>query len=249
MQTVSDITILDEPEVDLIDYMGTDADICDAARVSTGNNTSIYQKNSTAKDRGLINYLMEHKHGSPFEHNSMKFYVKAPIFVFREFHRHRIGFSYNEMSGRYTELPAEFYVPSLKRPLVNFGTSARPVYRLPQGDIEEKEHERLWRIVNGDFIEVYTFAWEKYKHMLSEGIAKEVARDVLPVGIYSQMYVTCNARSLMHFLSLRIEDLSARYPSHPLYEIQQVALKMENFFKNQFPITYETFIKNGRVAP
>lgn len=246
MQTVSNITILDAPVVDLIDCMGRDSDICDAARVSTGTEFSV---TNLVKDNGLINYLMEHKHGSPFEHNSMKFYVQAPIFVFREFHRHRIGFSYNEMSGRYTELPPEFYIPSKERPLINYGNSARPEYRTPKSDAEYVQHEFLHNIVSDDFMEVYVLAWEKYQHMIGLGIAKEVARDVLPVGIYSRMYVTCNARSLMHFLSLRIEDLQAKYPSHPLYEIQQVAKQLESFFKGEFPLTYAAFIAQGRVAP
>ena len=248
MLSVSELTILETPDVRLLDWMGDDADICDAARVSSDPDV-IEAVHKTDSNRGLINYLTKHKHGTPFEHAALKFYVSAPIFVFREFHRHRIGFSYNEMSGRYTELPSEFYVPNMIRPLVNFGSSAHPVYRVPRTPEEIQTHGYLHEIMREDVMEVYELAWVKYQHMLGAGIAKEVARIVLPVGIYSRMYVTCNPRSLMNFLSLRIEDEKAMFVSHPQYEIQQVALKLEEFFKYQFPMTYEAYIANGRVAP
>lgn len=246
MQTVtSDLTILDVPQVDLLDYMGSDSEICDAARVSTNN----FERKSAEVDQKLINYLLKNKHGTPFEHAAMKFYVSAPIFTFREFHRHRIGFSYNEMSGRYTELPSEFYIPDMKRPLINFGTSAHPDYRLPTTHEEFEKQAELWIVMHDFVFDAYEHSWEAYKRMLDAGIAKEVARIVLPVGIYSRMYVTCNPRSLMNFLSLRIEDEKAAHVSHPQYEIQQVAKKMEFEFMRSFPMTYKAYIDNGRVAP
>src|SRR6187431_1601525 len=120
----------------------------------------------------LINYLMSARHGSPFEHTAFTWFVKAPIFVFREIHRHRIA-SYNEMSGRYTELPPEFYIPEPSRNLVNVGTSARPEFA-PGTDQQYAEMDRL-------VSESYTVAWESYQKMLGAGIANEVARIVLPV--------------------------------------------------------------------
>ena len=246
MQTVtSDLTILDAPQVDLLDYMGSDSDICDAARVSTNT----FELKPAEVNQKLINYLLKNKHGTPFEHAAMKFYVSAPIFVFREFHRHRIGFSYNEMSGRYTELPSEFYVPNIVRPMINFGTSAHPDYRVPQTPEETHKQEHTYAVMVENVSISYEEAWKFYKNMIDAGIAKEVARIVLPVGIYSRMYVTCNPRSLMNFLSLRIEDKDAAHVSHPQYEIQQVAKKMELEFMRSFPMTYKAYIDNGRVAP
>jgi thymidylate synthase (FAD) len=193
------------------------------------------------KDKGLVSYLMKHRHGTPFEHNSMTFFVKAPIFVFREFHRHRVGFSYNEMSGRYSELHPEFYIPAAGRGWVQEGTSARP--KLVVGDLET--HKMIVQSMKRS----YETSWREYQNMLAWGVAKEVARDVLPVGIYSQMYVTCNARSLMAFLSLRTQYEDSTFPSYPLYEIVQVANQMERFAEKLFPWTMEAFNNNGRVAP
>lgn len=235
------ISYLDHPEVFLIDHMGGDESVVRSARVSVKGRADAVDM-TDPKSTGLISYLMENKHGTPFEHNAMTFYVKAPIFVFREFHRHRIGLSYNEMSGRYMELPPEFYSPAPGRPLFNKGTSARPDYTLGEQVIAED-------LVNTKTIEIYEAAWRAYQDMLSEGIAPEVARIVLPVGIMSQMYVTCNARSLMSFLSLRTHEPEAQHVSHPQHEIQQVARAMEEEFANLFPVTYAAYNKFRRVAP
>ena len=229
--TIADI------EVQLIDSMGSDSSIVQAARVSVQG-----ANHPTVNEGGkLINYLLKHKHGSPFEHNSMTFFVKAPIFVFREFQRHRIGFSYNEMSGRYTELPNEFYYPTSERPLINIGTSSHPVMAPAEPRIQDAVHDEL--------AIAYRRAWDSYQDLLGLGIAKEVARLVLPVGIMSQMYVTCNARSLMHFLSLRTHVETAQHVSNPQYEIEMVAKRMEIIFADLFPVTYSSYNENKRVAP
>lgn len=223
-------------EVRLIDSMGSDASIAQAARVSIqGENTPDDEHDK------LINYLMKSGHGSPFEHTTLKFYVKAPIFVFREFHRHRVGFSYNEMSGRYTQLPPEFYIPGPDRPMRNIGTSARP----EMAPMPPQAQSDINRIIERSYIQ----AWEAYQTLLIKGVANEVARLVLPVGIMSQMYVTCNARSMMNFLSLRTQDDRAARISRPQYEIQVVARMMEAHFEELFPLTYESYNNNGRIAP
>jgi len=234
------ITIYEEPEVKFLASMGGDESVVTAARVSVvGEN--FQQEDLDVRDAGLINYLLREKHGSPFEHNALKFFVKAPIMVFREFHRHRIGFSYNEMSGRYTKLPPEFYSPSQDRPLINVGTSAKPEFApAPQ---------ELWEWLIEDDLEIFEFLWARYERRLEKGIANEIARDILPLGIMSQMYVTCNARSLMSFLSLRTKDERAAHLSRPQYEIEQVARIMEDVFAQQFPVTYAAYNKYGRVAP
>jgi len=237
-----EVVFLDDVTVDYIDHMGDDAAVTQAARVSVvGENKKAQKADAKDKEKGLIGYLMRKKHGSPFEHTAMKFYVKAPIFVFREFHRHRIGFSYNEMSGRYTKLLPEFYVPKKSRPLVNTGGSANPKFE-PGSNFQTRLLERL--LQHG-----YKVTWAIYSALIKAGIGNEVARVILPVGIYSQMYVTCNARSLMSFLSLRTFEPEATFPSNPQHEIELVARKMEEEFARLFPITYEAWVARGRVAP
>jgi thymidylate synthase (FAD) len=222
-----------------------DETVIESARVSTvGYNVS----DDPAEAKGLINYLMREKHGSPFEHNSMTFYVKAPIFVFREWHRHRIA-SYNERSGRYSKLLPEFYVPSPERPLVNGGKPSKP--ELVPGT--EQQAADVLR----EATESYQRAWDAYETILASGadengkggVSTEVARIVLGVGIYSEMYVTMNIRSLMNFLSLRVQDEGAAHVSRPQKEIEYGALQLEAAFKEHFPLTHEAFVKNLRVAP
>lgn len=234
---MTEIKIHHDVEVQLIDFMGDDFSIAQAARVSTlGANETF----DGQKDKGLINYLMKERHGSPFEHVVFKFYVAAPIFVFREFHRHRIA-SYNEMSGRYTTLPPDFYIPGDDRPLVNVGTSARPEFA--EGSAQQRVE------LSEEMFEVYDRAWKGYQHLLNLGVANEVARMVLPVGIFSQMYVTMNLRGIFNFLSLRTHRSDARHISRPQREIEMVAEKIEIKVADICPIAWEAFQKNGRVAP
>lgn len=223
--------------VKLIDSMGSDDSVVRAMLVSTSGAESI---DATASP-GRINFLMANRHGTPFEHNAMTFYIEAPIFVFREFHRHRIGWSYNEMSGRYTQLPAMFYVPAEDRALVQHGKPGH--YEFVPGTKEQYSlaaRELRWS---------YQQSYEAYVHMLEKKIAKEVARVCLPVAIYSAMYATCNARSLMAFLSLRTKREYSTFPSYPQREIEMVADQMEAFFEELFPITHRTFRANGSVCP
>lgn len=238
---MSDFEVFDDVTVKLINHMGTDGSIVQAARVSTiGENDPNFLEALKGSDVGLVNYLMREKHGSPFEHTSMTFYVKAPIFVFREFMRHRMA-SYNEMSGRYMKLPGEFYIPRWDRPLINAGTSSKPEM-VPGVDSQYLGMER-------DLFEVYELAWFKYNKMLDAGIANEVARIVLPVGLYSQMYVTMNLRGLFNFLSLRTQRENAVHISRPQREIEMVAEEMEGIASTLFPVAFEAFERHGRVAP
>lgn len=230
IKTRSDMT------VKLIDSMGSDSSVAMAARVSTGGNSA---DTDPSKDAGLINYLMRDRHGSPFEHNAFTFYVEAPIFVFREFMRHRIA-SYNEESGRYKQLEPVFYVPSKDRKMVQKGKPGAYTFELGS--------ERLQQDTPDHIAVVSHTAYAAYADLLTDGVAREVARMVLPVNIYSSMYVTMNARSLMNFLSLRSEE-QGTYPSFPQWEIAEVARQMEELFAEKMPITYASFIKNGRVAP
>ncbi|WP_062211245.1 FAD-dependent thymidylate synthase [Demequina oxidasica] len=227
--------------VELVRANAQDADVLFAARVSTKGEQSLEDVDADAsKSAGLINYLMRDRHGSPFEHNSMTFYVQAPIFVFREFMRHRIA-SYNEESGRYRNLRPVFYTPAPERKLVQVGKPG--AYSFEDGTAEQHA------LADAEIRSSCTHAYEAYRRMLDAGIAREVARAVLPVNTYSSMYVTMNARALMNFLSLRTTREGTHFPSFPQREIEMVAEQMEDEWANLMPLTYAAFNKNGRVAP
>lgn len=224
-------------DVELIDSMGSDQLICKAARVSTLGAASIDSEESA----GLINFLMKNRHGTPFEHSSMTFRICAPIFVWREFMRHRIGFSYNEQSGRYMELSPVFYVPDEDRPLVQTGKAGH--YEFTPGSSAQLRMTQLY------LRESYESAWIAYQQMLAADVAKEVARMCLPLAIYSTAYVTCNARSMMSFLTLRTKHEDSLFPSYPMREINAVADQMEIIFALLFPSTHAAFVNSRRVAP
>ena len=236
-----EIIFREDMSVELVKSSASDADVVWAARVSTAGDKSLEDVGVDAsKSEGLINYLARERHGSPFEHTSMTFFVSAPIFVFREFMRHRIA-SYNEESGRYRELKPVFYVPSKDRKLVQIGKAGS--YTFVEGTSEQYE------ITVASIKETCQLAYENYQKMLTAGVAREVARAVLPVTLYSSMYVTMNARALMNFLSLRTARDGSHFPSYPQREIEMVAEKMEAHFAELMPLSYQTFNENGRVAP
>ena len=192
---MTEIEFRSDVTVELVRSSARDADVLFAARVSTqGEQTLDVAMNQDTevekRDKRLLNYLMRDRHGSPFEHNSMTFYVQAPIFVFREFMRHRIA-SYNEESGRYRELRPVFYVPGPERKLIQVGKPG--AYDFEDGTVEQTA------LVTQETMAVTRSAYESYKRMLEAGVAREAARIVLPVNIYSSMYVTMNSRSLMNF--------------------------------------------------
>jgi thymidylate synthase (FAD) len=227
--------------VELVRASASDADVIFGARVSTKGEQSLEDVDADPeRSRGLINYLMRARHGSPYEHNSMTFYVQAPIFVFREFMRHRVA-SYNEESGRYRELRPVFYVPGPERKLVQQGKPGH--YEFVDGTADQH------KVVEEATKRACEQAYSSYLEMLDAGIAREVARIVLPVTIYSSMYVTVNARSLMNFLSLRTKRDDSTFPSFPQREIEMVAEKMEAEWARLMPLTSEAFDRNGRVAP
>lgn len=236
-----EIVFREDMSVELVKSSASDADVIWAARVSTTGDKSLEDVGGDAsKSEGLINYLARERHGSPFEHTSMTFFISAPIFVFREFMRHRIA-SYNEESGRYRELKPVFYIPSKERKLVQIGKAG--AYTFVDGTAEQYE------ITVKSIKETCALAYENYQKMLDAGVAREVARAVLPVTLYSSMYVTMNARALMNFLSLRTSRDGSHFPSYPQREIEMVAEKMEAEFAKLMPITYGAFQKSGRIAP
>lgn len=228
--------------VELIKAGAADSDVVWAARVSTVGEASKEAVGADAESSaGLIGYLLRNRHGTPFEHTSMTFLVTAPIFVFREFHRHRVGWSYNEESARYSELKPTFYVPAPERNLVQVGKPGH--YRFEPGDDEQRE------LVAEATRTACETAYDAYVRMLDGGVAREVARGVLPVATYSSMYATCNARSLMSFLSLRTTAADSHFPSYPQREIEMVAQLMEDRFAELMPITHRAFSDCGRVSP
>ncbi len=236
-----EIVVRHDVTVELVRAAAQDADVLFAARVSTKGESSLEDVDGDAsRSTGLINYLMRDRHGSPFEHNSMTFYVQAPIFVFREFMRHRMA-SYNEESGRYRELRPVFYVPGPQRRLVQQGKPG--AYEFVEGTSEQHT------LVDTETRAVCEAAYASYQRMLEAGVAREVARIVLPLTIYSSMYVTVNARSLMNFLSLRTKRDDAHFPSYPQREIEMCAEQMETAWQRLMPLTHAAFEKNGRVAP
>jgi thymidylate synthase (FAD) len=237
---MSEVRFRSDVGVKLVQHVGSDLSVVRAARVSVDGAAADETAEASA---GLIRYLMKHRHGTPFEHASMTFLVEAPIFVFREWHRHRVGWSYNETSGRYSVLKPEFWIPGRERKTVEPQgfKPARPVLDLPTDDQRGVTDEAVSRACKT--------AWFHYGLMIRNGIAREVARTVLPVGTYSSMYATCNPRSLMHFLSLRTLDLGAADVSYPLAEIEDAARQMEAEFARLFPLTHAAFAEFGRRAP
>lgn len=224
-----EIPVLDKGFVRLDDAMADDLSVVNSARVSFNKHHEIMEKG----DDKLIAFLMKNRHGTPFEHNSFRFHVKAPIFVVREWQRHRIS-SYNEWSARYSELEPDFYVPDKKNWRIQTGKPGSYTFEIAS-DAIYYANEPVMK-------SVYSYSWQAYKKMLSDGVAKEQARLVLPLAIYTQMYWTVNARSLMNFLSLRNADQA-------MWEIQQYAKAIEVYLKELMPATYQAFIENGRIAP
>lgn len=233
------VSFRSDMEVAVTRIEGEDLDVARAAWVSTKGQRADDEADP-ARAAGLINMLMRDRHGSPFEQVGMQFLVSAPIFVWREHMRHRIA-SYNEMSGRYTQLAPVFYEPAQDRPLVQQGKPG--AYTFTPGT-----EEQWGNAVFGVRHSAQT-GYGLYETLLAQGVAKEVARMVLPVSIYSTAYVRMNLRALMNFLSLRTKSTGARFPSFPQREIEMVAEKYEAAMVQAFPLVHAAFVRNGRVAP
>jgi thymidylate synthase (FAD) len=222
------VIVLDKGFLALDGAFASDLAVVNGARVSF--NTSSQEMG--ARDEGLIRFLMRERHGSPFEHGYFRFIVKAPLFVVREHHRHRAGHSYNEWSGRYSRMEPEFYVPDNVRTQVG-----KPgAYRYEPVDAATRDAARKAIEAAG------RSAFDAYEKMLEQGVAKEVARSVLPLATYTKYYWSCNPRSLMHFCSLRNHDAAQ-------YEIRQYAAAAESFLQRVMPGTHAAYLANGRVAP
>lgn len=237
---ISNLVFSREMTVELVQDNASDRIVAQSARVSTVGDKSLISNTDDSEISGLINFLLRERHGSPFEHSTFTFYVKAPIFVWREHMRHRMA-SYNEESGRYKELAPEFYVPSQDRKLIQTGKTGAYVFE----EGTALQHAKMVK----NYTETCSVAYNAYLDMLKAGIAKEVARGILPLNIYSSAYVTMNSRALMNFLSLRQSVEGSHFPSYPQREIEMVAEKYEAIFAEKMPLTYKSFVDNGRVAP
>lgn len=229
MSVFSRRNVLDHGFVHLDNCMADDLSVVNSARVSFGKRASKVGES----EKGLIKFLMANRHGTPFEHNSFTFHVRAPIFIFREWQRHRIG-SFNEMSGRYMELPADWYVPKVEDVRRRIGKPGNYTYEPADRELAETFVRNLENQCNLSHL--------NYSAALALGIAPEQARLFLHVNHYSEMFWTVNARSLMNFLSLR---------NHPTaqWEIQQYAIVIEDIFNDLMPVTADAFRQSGRVAP
>lgn len=227
---MADDIVLTTGFVKVVDITANDLSVVNAARVSFG-------KRKDALDEGdekLIYFLMRERHGTPFEHNFFSFHIKCPIFVTREWFRHRIGWSYNEYSARYSEMQEDFYVPSPENVRTQVGKPG--AYTFDPLDLQ----------ISADVASVIDTtcrsAHNIYQTLIGAGVAKELARTVLPVGTMTEFIATTNARALMHFISLR-GDTTAQY------EIRQYANALANCFAKAMPVTYDAFIANGAIAP
>lgn len=219
---------LSGPRVSYVQHAGSDEMICQAARVSTVGAGSI----NTKESRGLLNYLMKNLHTSPFEHSQLTVLVSCPMDVRVEILRHRT-FSFNETSGRYKTLEPRFYIPAFDRPLIQHGKAAH--YTLSRGG------EDQFDLVTEEFELQAQVAWQSYVRMLDAGIAREVARKVLPAHLYTDLYMTANVRNWLHFLALRTAE-------DAMYEIRQVAWEVDKLVNKYWPITHELFNTHERAG-
>jgi thymidylate synthase (FAD) len=223
------IQVLDHGFVRLDASMADDLSVVNAARVSFARRKDELDDS----DAGLIRFLMRERHGTPFEHNSFRFHVRAPIFVAREWMRHRTN-SFNEFSLRYAKATEDFYVPEPEDVRTQVGKPGAYTFEPVDDELAEKTRDELRTL--------YQQAYDTYARLVEAGVARELARSVLPVGAYTQFYWTVNARSLMNFVSLRAAETAKR-------EIRRYAEAVEVFFAGQMPVTHAAFVANDRVAP
>ncbi len=212
--------VLDKGFVKTVDVMGDDSAIVQAARVSYSKGTK-----TKREDDKLIHFLLKNKHWTPFEMVVFKFHVKLPIFVARQWMRHRAG-TYNEISARYSEMKDEFYIPELDRMQIQSKTNK-------QGSCDGlKEIEK--KVGRDTIINVCNDAFTEYESLLRLGVSRELARIVLPVNLYTEFYWKVDLRNLFNFISLRSDN-------HAQYEIRQYSDKILELIKNYVPISYEAY--------
>jgi thymidylate synthase (FAD) len=223
------IRVLDHGFVRLDGAMADDLSVVNGARVSFARR----KEEMDEKDEGLIRFLMRDRHGSPFEHNAFRFHIRCPIFVAREWFRHRIG-SFNEFSMRYAKATDDFYVPEAADVRTQVGKPGAYSFEPVDDELAEETRRELQA--------VYDEAYAAYARLVEKGVARELARSVMPVGAYTQFYWTVNARALMNFVSLRNSEFAQ-------LEIRRYAEAVEVFFAEKMPVTHQAFVANDRTAP
>jgi thymidylate synthase (FAD) len=223
------VSVLDHGFVRLDASMADDLSVVNAARVSFARR----KEEMDDSDVGLIKFLMRDRHGTPFEHNSFRFHIRCPIFVAREWFRHRVG-SFNEFSMRYAKATDDFYVPEADDVRTQVGKPGAYSFDPVDPELAERTREELQA--------VYESAYETYTRLTEAGVARELARAVLPVGAYTEFFWTVNARALMNFVSLRAHETAQR-------EIRRYAEAVETFLAAKMPVTHDAFVAAGRVAP
>ena len=218
--------ILDHGHVNLVDSMGSDISIVRNARVSYHGDM---EKETPEKTEKLIHYLMTNGHTSPFESVNFTFDIKAPIFVVRQWHRHRT-WSYNEVSARYTELTEEFYIPDADK----IGVQSEDNKQMR--DFDQDYKPTLSEHIQGIMTRSNYDSFAEYKLLLSEGVPRELARSVLPMGTYTHMFASVDLHNLFHFLRLRLHE-------HAQYEIRVYAEALLGLIQPIVPISTAAFMR------
>jgi thymidylate synthase (FAD) len=209
--------------------MAGDLAVVNGARVSFARHKAELDES----DQGLIRFLMRERHASPFEHAVFRYHIRCPLFVAREWMRHRWS-SFNEFSLRYAKATDDFYVPEPEDVRTQVGKPGAYSFEPVSPEVAEQTREELQA--------VYDQAFATYERLVELGVARELARCALPVGAYTEFYWTVNARSLMNFISLRAAETAQR-------EIRRYAEVCERFFGERMPITHAAFVAASRVAP
>jgi len=223
---LTDIAVLDRGFVKLVDHMGSDLSVVNAARVSFGKRKETFDE----ADGKLITYLADHEHTSPFRHTALTFHVKAPIFVFRQWMKHRISSEFNEISGRYVEFPQdEFFVPE------TFRRQAKVNKQGSEGQVEALASDQAHAI----YLATCRNAVVQYKALIALGVCREQARCVLPLGLYSEVYWTASLQAVIHFIRLRTD-------AHAQWEIQQYAQAVKRMVEELYPNATKALLGAGQ---
>jgi thymidylate synthase (FAD) len=224
---MNEVKVLDHGYVRLVDHMGSDLSIVRSARVSY--NAEWRTGEDEGKDAKLINYLVKNRHTTPFESVTFTFEVKSPIFVFRQWHRHRT-WAYYEVSARYTELPEEYYIPAL-----NIITEQSTSNKQMRTDVQNANAQQIQDIM----LEQNASSFRAYIQLLELGCPRELARTVLPLATYSKMFGTVNLHNLFHFLGLRTH-------THAQYEIRVYAVAMLELIREFVPISVASWEEHNK---
>jgi thymidylate synthase (FAD) len=219
------VSVLDRGFVGLVDHMGSDLTVVNAARVSFGRRSDALDD----RDAGLVRYLAAHGHTAPFRHAYLTFHVKAPVFVFRQWMKHRVASDFNEISGRYVEFPDdEFYVPAA------FRRQSKDNKQGSEGGLPDGEG----RAAEGAYLDACRNSLRRYRELISMGVCREQARCVLPLALYSEVYWTAGLQAVAHFLRLRLDG-------HAQWEIRQYAAAVRGLAEPLFPVSLAALLKNS----